>query len=144
MIRRRGRGAAREADEGDVNMSPLIDMSFLLLIFFVVTSSFRSELELAIERPGAPQTATASSPKALRVQLDARGTSHVDGVQVQPWLLEQRVREWLERGRVDEVLVVADKHVQASRLVEVVDQCRMAGARHVAVAVDAGSGGESK
>jgi biopolymer transport protein ExbD len=130
-LTRRGRGE----DEGDtVNLSPLIDMTFLLLIFFVVSSTLVDDIEIPIERPGASSGAPVET-KALRVAVTGDETVAVDGEPVPRWMVEPRVRHVLGAHPSGRVLVVADRRVEADLLVDVVDQCRLAGAKHVAVAV---------
>ena len=127
-------GRRRREDE-DINIAPLIDMVFILLIFFMVSTTFVRDMELDLERPGA-STAEVADTRAVRVQLDRRGAVYVDARPVKPWMLEGRVREQLGRRRVDDVLVVADETVNTGDLVDVVDRCRMAGATQVGVAVE--------
>ena len=127
-------GRRRREDE-DINIAPLIDMVFILLIFFMVSTTFVRDMELDLERPGA-STAEVADTRAVRVQLDRRGAVYVDARPVKPWMLEGRVREQLGRRRVDTVLVVADETVNTGDLVDVVDRCRMAGATQVGVAVE--------
>ena len=125
----------RRREPGEVNISPLIDMTFILLIFFMVSTTFVKDLQIEIERPGAA-TAVHADQRSLRVALDRRGSIVVDGRPVKPWMLQSRVRELLARSRVKTVLVVTDRRVPSGRLVEVVDQCRLAGAGQVGVAVE--------
>ncbi len=120
---------------GDVNLSPLIDMTFILLIFFMVTTTFVRDAELRIQRPGA-QAAQASEQRTLRVSLDRAGRVFVDAQPIRPWMLQPRLRALLARHPVKKVIVVADRRVDTGKLVDTVDQCRLAGAAHVAVAVE--------
>jgi len=131
----RGRRRRERGDDGEgVNMSPLIDMTFLLLIFFAVSSTFVKDVEVRIERPGAA-SASLVERSPLRVQVERDGQIYIDAEPVQPWLLENRVRERLRRSRLSHVLVVVDRGTDSGQLVSVVDQCRLAGAEHVGVAV---------
>jgi len=129
-----GRGRARR-DVGGIDIAPLIDMTFILLIFFMVSTTFVRDLQVDIERPGA-QSAVNSDQRSLRVTVDARGDIFVDTRPVKPWMLQSAVREYLSRSRVKTVLTVVDRRVPTGKLIEVVDQCRLAGARDVGVAVD--------
>lgn len=132
------RGAARyrrHREGEELNISPLIDMTFLLLIFFMVSATFVRENELEIERPGAA-SATEAEAGSVRVTLDRRGGLFVDGRPVQPWMIQSYVRERLARTGVSSVLVVVDGTVRSEVLVEVIDDCRLAGARDVGVAVE--------
>jgi biopolymer transport protein ExbD len=130
----------RQADEDglEVDLSPLIDVIFLLLIFFVLTTSFSQEKQLQIERPSA-STGSDVDSEPLRVALDSKGVAFVNGSEVAPWLLQARV-EAILRGRPGtEVLLIADERVPSGRMVEVIDQCRLAGASNVAIATRRGS-----
>ena len=75
-------------------------------------------------------------PRALRVAVDRDGNVFVESRPVQPWMIQSVVRQRLARTGVTTVLVVIDSGSRSGKLVEVVDQCRLAGAREVGVAVD--------
>lgn len=129
------RARRRPRAAGEINLSPLIDMTFILLIFFMVTTTFVRDAELGIQRPGAA-SAEASQQRTLRVSLDRAGRVFVDARPVRAWMLQSRVRALLQRNPIKKVVVVADRRVDTGRLVDTVDQCRLAGAAEVAVAVE--------
>lgn len=120
---------------GGIDISPLIDMVFILLIFFMVSTTFVKDMKIDIERPGAA-TAQSASTKAIRVHLDRQGSVFLEGQPVKPWMLQSRVRDLIKSGSSATVLVVSDRLVAAEKLVEVVDQCRLGGASDVGVATD--------
>ena len=128
-------GRARRDDEATVDISPLIDVVFILLIFFMVSTTFVKDSQLDIERPSA-QSATSASTKSLRVSIDRTGAITMDNMPVRPWMVQSRVREGLASGADSSVLVITDRRVSAEVLVEVVDQCRLAGAESVGVVTD--------
>ncbi|MBE7451347.1 MAG: biopolymer transporter ExbD [Kofleriaceae bacterium] len=130
---------ARPEQRAELDISPLIDMVFILLIFFMVSTTFVKDMKLDIERPGAA-TAQAASSKALRVNIDAGSNIYIDGNPVRPWMVQSRVREFLESSGGGSVLVITDRRVPADRLIEVVDQCRLAGATDVGVATEKEAG----
>lgn len=117
-------------------MAPLIDMVFLLLVFFAVSTTFAKDMALTLQRPSASSAAPASS-KAIRVFIDRGGSVYVSEQPVKPWMVQSRVRDLLAVSTAKKVLVVADRLVPSERLVEVVDQCRLGGAADVAVATEA-------
>ena len=125
----------RGDEEQGIDISPLIDMVFILLIFFMVSTTFVKDAKLDIERPGA-QSASRASTRSLRVAIDRSGTIMMDNVPVRPWMVQSRVREGLAAGADGSVLVVVDRRVPAETLIEVVDQCRLAGAADVGVVTD--------
>jgi biopolymer transport protein ExbD len=131
---------SRVEEETAVDISPLIDVVFILLIFFMVSTTFVKDNKLDIERPGAA-SASAAPAKALRISIDRTGAITMDNVPVRPWMVQSRVREALSGGDVEAVLVITDRRVAAERLIEVVDQARLAGATDVGVVTNAESGG---
>lgn len=125
----------------DVNIGPLIDMVFILLIFFAVSTTFAKDLKIDIQRPSiSPKVATPAATKSVRVYVDRAGQTYVDDQPVKSWLVEARVRELLRAGASDKVLVVTDGAVSSGKLIEVVDQCRSGGASEVAVAAELKAG----
>jgi len=121
---------------GELNITPLIDIVFILLIFFVVTTTFVHDLGLPIERPQA-STAEPQAASVLRVAVSERGEITIDAVPTSPWRIEAEVRGRLRDEPDAAVLVVADKGVHADALVVVMDACRRGGGRRIALAVEA-------
>lgn len=129
----------RSAETTDIDISPLIDMVFILLIFFMVSTTFVKDMKIELERPGAASASRASS-KSLRVTIDPGGSIFIDGANVRPWMVQSRVRDHLKSSTSKHVLVITDRRVPAQRLVEVVDQCRLGGAAQVGVATEQEAG----
>ncbi|MGM0413382.1 MAG: ExbD/TolR family protein [Pseudomonadota bacterium] len=130
----------REEANESIDISPLIDMVFILLIFFMVSTTFVKDMDLDINRPEAASAEKASN-EVTRVFVDTDGTVYFDGESVRMWALQGRIRDALASSNEDNVLVVTDDGVPAGRLVEVVDQARLAGAGHVGVATRDEAGG---
>jgi len=128
-----------QAVETSIDISPLIDMVFILLIFFMVTTTFVKDLKIDLERPKA-STAQRASTKAIRVHIERNGALYLDGRPVKLWMIQTRIRDELKTDRGRPVLVITDKHVPAEQLIEVVDQCRLAGAGDVGVATEMEAG----
>lgn len=129
----------RESNEGTVDLTPMIDMTFILLIFFMVSTTFVKDMKIDIDRPGAT-TQVVASTKAVRVYIDKQGEVYLEGESVRIWTLQSRIRDLLKAATGKSVLVVTDEQVPSGRLVEVVDQARMAGAEDVGVATSAEAG----
>ncbi|AKS42230.1 ExbD/TolR family protein [Wenzhouxiangella marina] len=131
----------RTDTQQQVDISPLIDMVFILLIFFMVSTTFVKDMKLDLNRPSA-ESATTASTKAVRLYIDNTGATYLDGQPIQVWVIQSRLRELLSGSAEQSVLVVTDGNVPAERLVEVVDQARRAGAADVGVATveEAGAG----
>ena len=132
VVRTRASKQLAEMNAPEVNLSPLIDVVFLLLIFFVVTTVFVEETGLEVTRPTA-STADALEKQSVMVGVAADGSVSIGG-EVFP---RQRIRGWVAaqlRGRDWPVILLADEAVSTGVLVEVMDECRLAGARSVHVA----------
>lgn len=125
--------------EGQIDMSPLIDMVFILLIFFMVTTTFVKDMKLDLERPSA-SSSVAASTKATRVFIDKAGEVYVDNQPVRLYSLQSKLREMLRVSTDKSVLVVTDENVTARLVLEVIDQCKMSGATDVGVATSQETG----
>lgn len=119
--------------DATIDIGPMIDIVFILLIFFMVTTTFVKDMKLELERPKA-STATTVSSKAIRLFIDQAGDIYMDGEPVRLWLIQSKLRDLLSTSTGKTVLVVTDEGVPAGKLVEVVDQARLAGAESVGVA----------
>lgn len=136
MLRLRGRfsGAyTAESGEPEINMAPLIDMVFILLIFFLVTTSFVREAGVSVERPKAA-TAQSQQKGALMIAVTKDGAIFVDRRRVDLRSVRGLVERYLAAEAGGAVVIVADRDSHTGRVIQVLDQCRLAGAREVAVA----------
>jgi biopolymer transport protein ExbD len=134
------RGRTKSETTESIDISPLIDMVFILLIFFMVSTTFVKDMDLEINRPNA-ESAEKASPDAVRLYIDSRGETYLDGDPVRTWMIQSRLRDLMQASGSETVLLVTDENVPARRLVEVVDQARLAGAEvGVATEREAGRG----
>jgi biopolymer transport protein ExbD len=132
-MRRRRREAVE--DEAEINMTPMLDIVFIMLIFFVVTTSFLKESGVDVSRPSA-DTAVRKEHGNIMV-----GITRDDEI----WIARRRVelsavRAHLERLRAEHpegaVVIQADRDSRSGLLVQVIDQARLAGAEDVSIAAD--------
>ncbi|MEL7306261.1 MAG: biopolymer transporter ExbD [Myxococcota bacterium] len=124
-----------EAGIDEPNITPLIDIVFILLIFFVVTTTFARDLGLDIERPEASSGQTLSS-RIVRIAVDPQGALTVDSQPTRSWGLEDALRARLDLTQEKAVLVISDRRVEATVLVDVIDAANRAGASEVSLAVE--------
>ena len=123
----------RERDAG-IDMTPMMDLVFIMLIFFVLTASFTQTLD--VERPSTASH-DKSAPEALVVSVDRSHIIWFDGRQVGKEEVAGLVRG-AAAGRPVSVVVNADRLVPSGLLIEVIDQIRLGGVANVAVATNAG------
>jgi biopolymer transport protein ExbD len=131
--------ASRSQDAQSIDIAPLIDVVFILLIFFMVSTTFNRDLKLDLSRPRAA-SGVISSSKAIRVLIDRAQRVFLDNQPIRLWVLRGKLSELLRSSPTKAVLVITDENVPSQRLVEVVDQCRLAGASEVGVATDSEDG----
>ena len=130
-------------DKVDINMGPLIDMVFLLLIFFVVTTSFVRETGIEVQRSVAA-TAESSETANLMIGVNAAGDVYWEGRRIDVRSVRAHIERALAENPDSGVIVVADQASSTGEVVKVMDQCRLAGAMNVSLAArrpdDAGQG----
>ena len=128
-VRVSGRGRKEPA----VQMAPLIDMVFILLIFFLVTTSFVRETGLEVSRPKAT-AATPLEKSSLLVGISPAGAVYFEGKPVELVSLRSLLKQRLVERPDRTVVLVVDEETKSGRLVEVMDECKWAGADHIAIA----------
>lgn len=127
------RSKRRSQNVDHVDVSPLIDMVFILLIFFMVTTTFTKEMKLDLDRPGAASASLVGGEKVIRVYIDSTSEVYVDNQPIKIWALQSKLRDMLRTSVDKAVLVVSDAQIPVDNLIDVIDECRMAGAKDVAV-----------
>ncbi|QOP44104.1 biopolymer transporter ExbD [Sulfurimonas sediminis] len=115
-----------------VDVSPLIDMVFILLIFFMVTTTFVKDMKLDLNRPSAASASLAST-KVIRVYIDNNSEIYIDNQPVKLWAIQSKLRDLLRASTEKSVLVVSDDTIAVNVLIDVVDEIRQSGAKDVAV-----------
>ncbi len=118
-----------------INMGPLLDVVFILLIFFMVTTSFVNERALPLERPTS-STAVELPPKSVRLYVTATGQTMLDGQEIARWQLADKLRETMALHPGSTMLLVSDKNLPSGQLVGLADLCRQAGFNQIAVATE--------
>jgi len=119
--------------EAEINMSPLIDLVFLLLIFFMVTTSFVRETGIDVERPSA-STAVLTRQGNILIAVSQEGTIHFDGKIIDIKSVRAHIARAMSENPEGSVVIIADKISHTGRIIEVMDYCRLAGAKRVSIA----------
>jgi len=115
-----------------INIAPLVDVVFLLVIFFAVTTTFLESAGLQLELPESSSTAQRDT-KTLTVSLTAAGQLALDGETLQREALQERLRAALEEREQKFVLLRADTHAEHGDVVRVMDLIRESGAEGLTV-----------
>lgn len=117
----------------ELNMAPLIDMVFILLIFFLVTTSFVKETGIDVNRPTA-RTAVSKAAATILIGIDAADRVFFDKREIDIRAVRANVERALAENPEGAVVVVADKASRTGSAITVMDGCRLAGAQNVALA----------
>lgn len=122
-----------EASSREINISPLIDVMFILLIFFVVTMAFSEKSVLGIERPKSDE-AQIVKEKSLGIFVDKYGKIFTEENEVDIETLKNILRKKTERA----VVIDADGSVDLTKIVEIMDACKASGIEQIFIAADVG------
>ncbi len=116
-----------------MNITPLIDMVFILLIFFAVNASFVKEAGVEIDRPSA-RSAVTQEQANIMIAVTENGEVWVDRQRVDPRSVRGHVERLHAENPEGAVVILADDESQTGLVIEVLDQARLAGVDNVAVA----------
>jgi len=134
-MRRRRRSAADTGDASEVNLTPMLDVVFIMLIFFIVTTSFIKESGVEVDRPPS-SAATPLADVQLTVAITPEGAVWVEGQAVDIHRVGERVAALVSAD--GGVVVQADRASTTGLLIEVLDRLREAGVDQVSVAATRG------
>lgn len=127
-----------EDEETEINMTPMLDVVFIMLIFFIVTTSFVRETGVEVDRPHA-QSAAELGQNALLLAITADNQVWLDQRQIDV----RAVRRYIERLAAESpeaaVVIQADERAQTGILIQVLDQVKLAGVANVAVSAAPGA-----
>ncbi len=125
--------SAAAGEQVDVNISPLIDVVFLLLIFFVVTTVFVEETGVEVSRPRATE-AQDLDRRSIMLALTQDGRIMVGGREILLNSVRGVVAQHLHGNPETPVIILADRDARTGPLVSIINECKQAGARQVSIA----------
>lgn len=122
-----------DVDSADIDITPMLDIVFIMLIFFIVTTSFVKESGITVNRPSA-ETTEQKTGSNLLVAIRANGEIWIDRRVVDV----RSVRANIERMKADNpegaAIIQADEFAPSGLLVKVMDQIRLAGITNISIA----------
>ena len=129
------RARKREQEESEVNLTPMLDVVFIMLIFFIVTASFVKEAGIDISRPPAA-TAERKERGNILVAITENDQVWVDRRQVDPRALRANIERLHAENPQGSVVIQADMKSTNGLLVQVMDAARLAGIKNVSLAAE--------
>ena len=129
------RRALTDSEEiSEINVSPLIDMVFILLIFFIVTTTFVENTGVEVDKPQAASAASLDKNSVL-LAVTSKGDVVYGGREIGIGGVRPLVRRLLEKEAVP-VIIQVDQAANAGLVIRVIDESKMGGAKNVSLAAD--------
>ncbi len=122
-------------EESEINLTPMLDIVFIMLIFFIVTTSFVKESGIDVNRPSA-QTAERKERANIIVAIKADGEVWIDKRVVDMRAVRANVSRLHAENPQGSVVIAADRETKTHVLVEVMDQIRLAGIYNASIATE--------
>jgi biopolymer transport protein ExbD len=129
------RRQVQEPDETEVNVTPMLDVVFIMLIFFIVTASFVKEAGIDVNRPDAA-TAERKERGNILVAITENGQIWINKRQVDPRAVRANIERMHAENPQGSVVIQADENSKNGLLVQVMDAARLAGVFEVSIAAE--------
>jgi biopolymer transport protein ExbD len=114
-------------EENEINLTPMLDVVFIMLIFFIVTASFVKEAGLDVNRPDAPQQETPPEDANIVVVIDSTDDIWIDRRLIDPRAVRANIERMYAENPDAMVIVIPNKKSTNKMLVTVMDAARQAG-----------------
>ena len=122
-----------EQEEAEINMTPMLDVVFIMLIFFIVTASFVKEAGIDVSRPEAA-TAVKKERANILIAISEKGEIWINKRRVDVRAVQANVERLHAENPQGTVVIQADKKATTDVLVKVMDGARAAGVYDVSIA----------
>jgi len=134
-MRRQMRRISRSEEEADINLTPMLDVVFIMLIFFIVTATFIKQAGIDVLRPDA-LTAEQKPTVALLVAISPGGDIWIDKKRVDPTSVRSHIERLHAENPKGGLVVQADRASTNEKLMVVLNAARAAGMREVAISTE--------
>ena len=125
----------QDQDETEVNLTPMLDVVFIMLIFFIVTASFVKEAGIDVSRPDAA-TAERKERGNILVAISESGQIWIDKRHVDIRAVRANIERLAAENPQGSVVIQADENSKNGILVQVMDAARLAGVEQVSIAAE--------
>ncbi|MBE0370120.1 biopolymer transporter ExbD [Pseudoalteromonas sp. MMG013] len=123
----------QEEEAEEINMTPMLDVVFIMLIFFIVTASFVKEAGIDVNRPEAA-TAVKKQRANILVAISDTGEIWINKRQIDVRAVQANIERLKAENPQGSVVIQADKKATTEMLIKVMDASRAAGAFDVSIA----------
>ena len=132
-MRQRFSWVTPDEDEQEINITPMLDVVFIMLIFFIVTASFVKEAGIDVNKPEA-QTSQPKEKANILIAIDSGGGIWIDRQKVDPRAVRANIERLHAQNPEGTVVIQADQDATTKVLVGVMDSARLAGVYDIAIA----------
>ena len=132
-MRRSAISSAAREEESEINLTPMLDVVFIMLIFFIVTANFIKEPGLEINRPDS-ETAETQENAAILIAVGANDEVWMDGRRIDVRQVKANVVKMLADNPQGSVVIQADEQAIADTIIKVMDGAREAGVNAISLA----------
>jgi biopolymer transport protein ExbD len=122
----------QEQHSQEIDLAPLIDVVFILLIFFIVTTAFVKETGVEVDKPTAVSSSQLEK-SVLLIAITAQDEVVFGGTNIGVRAVQSTLAQEL-KGQIKPLIIQADKSVTTDLLVQVIDQAKLAGVESVSIA----------
>ncbi len=129
----RHRRSAKNEDQSDIDLTPMLDVVFIMLIFFIVTATFTKESGIEVNRPEA-ETAQKKERAGIMVAIDDTNQIFIQRRRIDVRAVRANIERLIAESPKSGVVIQADQLSKTGILVEVMDQIRLAGVTNISVA----------
>ena len=124
-----------QSDEGEeINLTPMLDVVFIMLIFFIVTASFIKEAGIDVNRPDAPVTDVKPEDANILVQIRANDEIWIDRRLIDPRAVRANIQRLHAENPQSSVVIIPNKKSTNKMLVTIMDASRSAGVYNISIA----------
>ena len=123
-----------EEEENEINLTPMLDVVFIMLIFFIVTASFIKESGIDVNRPDAPVTESKPEDANILVLINANDEIWIDRRLIDPRAVRANIERMHAENPEGSVVIQANNKSSNKILVEVMDSARLAGVYSISIA----------
>ena len=123
------------AEEEDINLTPMLDVVFILLIFFIVTANFIKEPGLEVNRPDS-DTSEIQENAAILIAVGGNDEIYMDGRRIDVRQVKANVLKLLADNPQGTVVIQADETASADAIIQVMDGARDAGVFDISLAAE--------
>lgn len=120
-------------DEADIDITPMLDVVFIMLIFFIVTSTFIKESGIDVNRPQAA-TAVKKSKANILIAINENNEIWIDRRQIDIRAVRPNIERLHAENPQGSVVIQADKESKTDTLIQVMDASRQAGVYNISIA----------